>query len=101
MIRINYLEVEGKISSLEVKGHANYDEKGKDIVCSAVSAIVVGGINSLKNLDNIDVIIEDGYIKVDGEDLKDDLNQIVLNVIITQLLTIEKSYSSYVKVLKC
>lgn len=32
-------EKKSGLVSIKVEGHANYDEHGKDIVCSAVSAI--------------------------------------------------------------
>ena len=49
MIKVNIEKNNAKITSLKVSGHSNYDEKGKDIVCAGVSAVVVGGINSLLN----------------------------------------------------
>ena len=32
---------------IEIKGHSNYDDLGKDIVCSAVSSIVTTTINGI------------------------------------------------------
>lgn len=32
------------------KGHALYDDKGKDIVCSAVSSIMITSINGINSL---------------------------------------------------
>ena len=100
MIEVNYLENNSVISKLEISGHANFDKKGKDIVCSAVSAIGVGGINALTNIDKIEVVIKEGYILVNGSGLNNDYNQIVLKTMLTQLKTIEKSYSKYIKVSK-
>lgn len=100
MIEVNYLENNSVISKLEITGHANFDKKGKDIVCSAVSAIGVGGINALTNIEDIEIIIKEGYILIDGSGLNDEYNQIVLKTMLTQLKTIEKSYSKYIKVSK-
>ncbi len=100
MIEVNYLENNGIISKLEISGHANYDESGKDIVCSAVSAIGVGGINALNIDKNIYVKVEKGYILAEGEGLKEHENQIVIKVMLIQLKTIEASYSKYLKVSK-
>ena len=36
MIKVN---IEDKL--ITIKGHANYDDKGKDIVCASVSSIVI------------------------------------------------------------
>ena len=52
---------------ITVKGHAQYAEKGKDIICSAVSALVVTFIQSLENLtmDKTEVThMEDGNIVI-------------------------------------
>ena len=100
MIEVNYLENNSVISKLEISGHANFDKKGKDIVCSAVSAIGVGGINALTNIDKIEVVIKEGYILINGSGLNNEYNQIVLKTMLTQLKTIEKSYSKYIKVSK-
>ena len=100
MIEVNYLENNSVISKLEISGHANFDKKGKDIVCSAVSAIGVGGLNALTNIDKIEVVIKEGYILVNGSGLNNEYNQIVLKTMLTQLKTIEKSYSKYIKVSK-
>lgn len=39
MVRVKYT-VEEQTHTLEVSGHANYDEYGKDIVCAGVSSLV-------------------------------------------------------------
>ena len=46
---IKVLKNEKKI---EIKGHSNYDDLGKDIVCSAVSSIVTTTINGIISIDS-------------------------------------------------
>jgi uncharacterized protein YsxB (DUF464 family) len=41
------LDWERVILTLQVKGHANYAESGKDIVCSAVSCLCISLANTL------------------------------------------------------
>ena len=41
MIKVKVEENNNYISKVTIKGHANYDELGKDIVCAAVSSIVI------------------------------------------------------------
>ncbi|MFA9466092.1 MAG: ribosomal-processing cysteine protease Prp [Velocimicrobium sp.] len=38
----------GIYNGLCVKGHAGYDEYGKDIVCAAVSVLVINTLNSVE-----------------------------------------------------
>ena len=50
MIRINVVKEKQKIKKLTLKGHANYDDYGKDIVCAAVSATYICTINAILSL---------------------------------------------------
>ncbi len=46
MIKVN-VEKE----KIEIIGHSNYDDLGKDIVCSAVSSIMITTINAIDKLE--------------------------------------------------
>ena len=85
---------------IESKGHANYDEQGKDIVCSAVSAIIVGGFNALLDEEALDLTVEKGYAKCVVKDEISEHDQNVLDTILIQLMTIERSYPKFVKILE-
>ena len=100
MIKIQINKTNNKYSSLEVSGHSNFDEHGKDIVCAGVSAVVTGGINALanENKNKISYRVKDGYVNVDVLDIEDNNLQIIIDVIVTQLRTIEESYKKYVKI---
>ena len=100
MIKIKINKTNNKYSSLEVSGHSNYDEFGKEIVCAGVSAIVTGGLNALtnENKNKISCVIKDGYVNVDVLDINDDKLQLIMDVIIIQLKTIEESYKKYIKI---
>ena len=39
-------------SKISIKGHALYDDFGKDIVCSAISSIIITSINGILSIDN-------------------------------------------------
>ena len=47
MIKVNCVVSNGLIERLSIKGHADYDTLGKDIVCAAVSSIVTTTINNI------------------------------------------------------
>ncbi len=100
MIKIQINKTNDKYSSLLVSGHSNYDEHGKDIVCAGVSAIVTGGLNALiiENKKKISYRVNDGYVNVDVLDIEDDKLQLIMDVIVVQLKTIEESYKKYVKI---
>lgn len=49
MIKVSiHLNKDGKINGFRCKGHAGYAESGQDIVCSAVSILVINTINSIE-----------------------------------------------------
>ena len=52
MINIKVQYKNDKISKVTIKGHANYDTFGKDIVCAAVSSIATTSINAILTLDS-------------------------------------------------
>ena len=101
MIKVVIEKNNSKIVSLEVSGHSNYDTKGKDIVCAGVSAIVVGGINALVNENKkaIDYECKEGYAKVVVKNIDNNINMI-LDVITTQLYTVEESYPKFIKIIE-
>ncbi|NLJ90092.1 MAG: ribosomal-processing cysteine protease Prp [Clostridiales bacterium] len=48
MIKVtSYINEEDKLIGFRCSGHANYATKGQDIVCSAVSVLVINTINSI------------------------------------------------------
>lgn len=46
MIKVS-VESKRKIKSIRILGHADYDEYGRDIVCSSVSSIITTTINGI------------------------------------------------------
>ena len=50
MINVSiYKNAESLITGFKLSGHADYSEYGSDIVCAAVSALVINTINSIEN----------------------------------------------------
>ncbi len=47
MITVTVYKEEGTVIGFECLGHAEYAEAGSDIVCAAVSALVINTINSM------------------------------------------------------
>ncbi len=100
MININANRKDGKIVYLSVLGHANYDEKGKDIVCSAVSAVSVGGINALKNPKAFNLKVESGEVEISLVGKANEYDYQVLETMLIQLKSIAETNSKYVKVIE-
>lgn len=99
MIKINISKKDNLIKTISIKGHAEYDESGKDIVCSAVSSIVITTVNALirYNQECINYVDADGYIKI--EILKhDDIIDLLMNNMVNLLEELEEQYKKYIKI---
>jgi len=55
MISVTVIKKEGQYQSLSCLGHAGYAESGRDIVCAAVSMLVINTINA------VEAFTEDGF----------------------------------------
>ena len=78
-------------------GHALSAPYGEDLVCAGVSAIMTGGANGLIS-PTVRIKNTDGLSEIQIDDLLDKDVQIKCRLIETQLQTIEKSYSKYIKI---
>lgn len=92
----------GMFESLRVKGHADFAPGGQDLVCAAVSAVVTGGFNALKNKGSFDMFLESGMavLKLKPKEHITNYDAVVINVILDQLETIEESYGKFIKINK-
>lgn len=105
MIRVAiHRESGGRIREFQVKGHAEYDEPGKDIVCAGVSAVTVGTVNAIEALLQVQLKarMKHGLLKVDVPDLSDeamiDKVQLLLESMVVMLQSIEQSYGAYIAI---
>lgn len=90
-----------KENEIVIKGHANYDEIGKDIVCASVSSIVITTINIIIELDDKAIEYEDLDNKIVIKKLKeDDIINKILNNMIFMLEGLEKDYPKNIKILR-
>lgn len=94
---------EQRITGFQIEGHALFAEAGKDIVCSAVSAISVGTVNAVEALLDVHMRTDmrDGYLKAMLPETKPGVHdkvQLILNSMVVMLQTIEASYGEYIQV---
>ena len=97
MIKINCIRHDNKIVELSVKGHANSDEYGKDLVCAGVTSIVVGALNALDE-SNFLIKVNEGNVLVKATKDISSKDEIVLETVLTQLKAVEKGQSRYIKI---
>ena len=83
------------------KGHAGYAREGKDIVCSAVSMLIINTINSIETLTDCSFDSEadssTGYIKVTFKDEATKEAKLLLDAMVLGITQAIKEYGkSYV-----
>ena len=95
------IKVEIENNKIEIKGHAYYDDYGKDIVCASVSSIVITTINAIIEFDPESIYYEDLNNRILIEKLKDDdiTNKLISNMI-ELLEELEKSYKDNIKIIR-
>lgn len=92
------------IFKFSVNGHADYAELGSDIVCAAVSAMVISTINGMTEIIGIPVDCDYEYdtmlcqISSDILDQQQEQAQVLLRTLHLGLSELHKEYENYLEV---
>ena len=95
MIAVTVVKNGDDYRSIESKGHAGFSSFGKDIVCAAVSVLVINTINSIDHFTDthIELTGEDsGYLKAVFTDGFDEKAQVLMDSMVLGLTQIQKQY---------
>ena len=85
---------------IQISGHANYDEYGLDIVCSAISTSIIMTLNLIKlfELSNlIEYDLNEGYFQLIVKQSNENLDKILNNLKFT-VENISQQYPKNVKI---
>lgn len=97
-IKLNYNK--SLIDSINISGHAYYDDYGKDIVCASVSSIVITTVNAIIRLesDSIDYKDENGiFISILNHNKVTDT---LIDNMVSLLFELEKQYKKNIMINK-
>ncbi len=98
MISVKIFKHEDQYTGFVMDGHAKYGRFGKDIVCAAVSALVLTTVNSVENFteDSFsgDASPDGGHISMEFEAPNSSDLQLLIKSMILGLSEIEKKYGS-------
>ena len=100
MIKITASRKNGKIVNLTVKGHANSAPKGEDLVCAAVSSILVGGCNALSQPNCFAIKLDSGDASVTELNHANEHDYEVLEVMLVQFKSVEEASPKFLKVIE-
>ena len=83
MIKVNIKRENKKVYEIVIKGHADYDTLGKDIVCAAVSTMAITTINGILSLeDSLDYEDNSGLLEIRTKEITDINQKLLENMII-------------------
>ena len=100
MIKITATRNNGKIVNLTVKGHANSAPKGEDLVCAAVSSILVGGCNALSQPNCFSIKLDSGDASISEKEHANEHDYEVLEVMLVQFKSVEETSKKFLKVIE-
>jgi hypothetical protein len=101
MITATVIKNNDNYRSFICEGHAGYDDSGKDVVCAAVSMLVINTGNSLEALTDNNVRgVDDGVLRWDFLKPPDEKGVLLMDSLILGLETIRKKYGNdYLKLM--
>lgn len=101
MIQVTvYRDSSQNCTGFEIKGHAGFAKAGKDIICAAVSALVINAVNSVEEFTADKFTFssdeETGYMNFQMTDTISSESKILLNSLVFGLEGIEKDNKKYI-----
>lgn len=84
MVKVTYNYQNSNIKEVIITGHANFSEIGNDIVCAGISAIVIGTLNALHELEYNQVQVINnttGLVKLKVTNITNN-SQVILNTML-------------------
>jgi hypothetical protein len=95
MIRCTFFKL-GFFEKFRITGHSLFAEKGKDIICAAVSTVSQHTARFLEKK-GAKVKISDGYLEV-KKISNDELSQIFVEELLETLRDLEEQFGDFIKV---
>ncbi|GER66200.1 hypothetical protein BpJC7_04660 [Weizmannia acidilactici] len=96
---------DGRISSFQMKGHANFAEYGQDIVCAGASAVSFGTVNAMMEVAGVEPEIRQSKsgllqckIPAGLPEEASEKAQILLEGMVVSLQTIEREYGEFIHI---
>ena len=100
MINIKILTKDTEKIGMEISGHSNYDEYGRDIICAGVSVLSQNTLLSILNLTKaeIDYEIDEGYLKFIYKNKISEEDKLLLDSLELGLKNLKESYPEHIKI---
>ena len=98
MIKVRISKKDNAIQSIHCKGHAMYDDYGKDIVCASFSTMIITTINAILTFD------QNAISYTDTNDLKiinikkDNITNNLLNNLVNMIYELRDNYNKNINI---
>ena len=94
MIKITFQKQNGEYKSVISEGHAEFAESGDDIVCSAVSVLLINTANSLESFTDslLGSDSDDGVLTIVLKDMIDEKAKVLMDSLKLGLETVRDEY---------
>lgn len=97
MIKATFVYSNSDLKRFTVKGHAESGPYGQDLVCAAISAIVIGGLNAyIDDQSMYEAKVEEGNVSLVCKAKQSKHDQIVTETIISQIKDVADTYPKFV-----
>jgi uncharacterized protein YsxB (DUF464 family) len=106
MIRCEFLTEDERIVGFTVSGHSGYEERGKDIICAYVSAVVTMAEATINDVCGAKAKVRVGEdearitLKLPKSCDEEDSIQAVLAGMMVTLIALQEDYSDFIEVLE-
>ncbi len=98
MIKVSIKKNNNIIESIKCKGHALYDEYGKDIVCASFSTMIITTINAILEFDKESI----RYNNTNDLEIinikKDDITNKLLNNLVNMIYELKENYDKNINI---
>ena len=101
MIKVEIKETD-VINEIIIKGHAGYEEYGKDIVCASVSSIAITTVNAIIRIDEDAIKYEEreGYLYININKHNEIIDKLIDNMI-NLLKELKEKYDKHIEIRRC
>ena len=98
MIKVRIKKDNNIISSINAKGHANFDKYGKDIVCASFSTMIITTINAILEFDSEAISYTDNNNLDIINIKKDNITNSLLNNLVNMIYELKTNYDKNIDI---
>lgn len=101
MIKVVVKQNNSNYKKINISGHSNYDDYGKDIVCASISSILVTTVNAILEINETAIKYQDNGRIVTIDILKNnDIVNKLLNNMLNLFEELSRDYKDCIKINK-